>query len=175
MTLEIRPEHPGDHAAIRDVTAAAFAGSELGHHGEAELIERLRASETPLLSLVAVRDGQVIGHVLFSPAHLETASGKLEGSGLAPVSVAPGHQRTGVGTALIREGLAQLERDGCPFVVVLGHPDYYARFGFEPAADSNIHCEFPGVGREFFRLLCFDPHAARPGVVHYHPEFSRLE
>lgn len=175
MTLEIRLEHPEDHAAVRDVTIAAFAGSELGHHGEAELIERLRTSGATLLSLVAVLNDSVVGHALFSAARLESTSAPTDGMGLAPVSVAPERQRTGVGTALIREGLAQLERDGCKFVVVLGHPDYYARFGFEPAADSGIRCEFPGVGRAFFRILCFDPDAARPGIIHYHPEFSRLE
>src|SRR5262245_38064758 len=117
----IRPERAGDEAAIRAVHRSAFPAD-----AEARLVDRLRANGKARVSLVAEADGLVVGHVLFSPVTVEGRS-TCVGLGLAPLAVAPDHQRRGVGSALVREGLAACRRQGCGFVVVLGHPAYYPR------------------------------------------------
>lgn len=167
--ISIRTETPAEHLAVRQVIVAAFAGSEYGHNGEAEIVERLRADCDDVLSLVAVADGEVVAHIFFSPVSI----GDVLGMGLAPMAVAPDDQRSGVGTALVEAGLQRLAADGCPFVVVLGHPDYYPRFGFSPAAEHGITHGFDGIPQDVFFVKFLDENAKRAnGTARFQSEFG---
>jgi putative acetyltransferase len=168
---EIRREQPGDLAAIRNVNDRAF-----GRPDEGAAIERLREACEELVSLVAVVDGRVVGHILFSPTRLDTEDGgELSGMGLAPVAVLPEWQRQGIGSELVRAGLATIRQTPCPFTVVLGHPTYYPRFGFEPAARHGIRCQWD-VPEEAFMLLVMDRNTMRgaSGVVRYRSEWDAV-
>jgi putative acetyltransferase len=166
MNIEIRGEHPADPAAIRGVHDEAFGRPE-----EGALVDALRNNGAVQLSLVASIGGRVVGHVLFSPASV----GEVVGSGLGPMAVLPEHQRRGVGSALVTAGLQKLRAAGCPFVVVLGHPSFYPRFGFEPARSHGIVCEWD-VPDAAFMLLVLDEPAMRDvsGLVRYRHEFSTV-
>ena len=160
----IRPETPADAAAISALTTAAFANAEHSDGTEAQIIERLRAADALLLSLVAIQDGHIIGHAAYSDV---TVGGQdLGWVGLGPVSVAPTRQAGGIGSALIREGLSRLKtsRKGC---VVLGDPGYYARFGFAVTPGLT----YPGVLPEYFMALRWDG-APPQGEVAYQPGFT---
>ncbi|NHF73647.1 GNAT family N-acetyltransferase [Paracoccus xiamenensis] len=160
----IRPETPADAAAISALTTAAFAGAEHSDGTEAQIVARLRDAGALLLSLVAERDGEIIGHVAFSDV---TIDGKDRGwVGLGPVSVSPGLQAGGIGSALIRDGISRLKssRKGC---VVLGDPGYYTRFGFAVAPGLT----YPDVQAEYFMALSWDGPAPM-GEVAYHPAFT---
>jgi putative acetyltransferase len=135
----IRSEKPGDHAAIRRVHASAF-----GRETEARLVEELRASPgfDAALSLVAERDGRVIGHVLFSPIAIRTERGPIAALVLAPMAVLPEHQNAGVGSELARRGLEACRHRGHRLVVVVGHPGFYPRFGFRPASRRGLTLPF---------------------------------
>ena len=160
----IRPERPSDAAAIRAVTVAAFAASSYGHNGEAGIVEALRADGALTVSLVAEADGEVIGHVAFSPVAIGDAEGWL---GLGPVSVAPAWQGRGVGQALIREGLRMIAARGADGCVVLGDPGYYGRFGFE----SDPGLRYGGEASPYLQRLVF--HGAPPrGEAAYHSSFA---
>jgi predicted N-acetyltransferase YhbS len=151
MNLIIRPERPGDEDAIRTVTLAAFAGHPHSAQTEHLIIERLRTAGKLAVSLVAAEDGVVIGHIAFSPVRIGLAS---EGwYGLAPLAVAPRRQNRGIGTRLVREGLASLKEKGAAGCVVLGEPGYYGRFGFSP--DPAITLQGPPA--EYFQTLSFGP------------------
>jgi putative acetyltransferase len=135
----IRPETPDDRMAVRAVNRHAFGGD-----GEADLVERLRADGLVIASLVAVAGGKVIGHILFSALPIEIPEGDVRAAALAPMAVLPSHQRQGIGGALIRAGLAACRNAGIEAVVVLGHPDYYPRFGFSADAARKLHAPFSG-------------------------------
>lgn len=155
---EIRPERREDFEQVRRVNVEAF-----GQEAEADLVEHLREGGGAALSLVAVQDGEVVGHILFSPVAFEPREGGGDRlprmAGLAPMAVLPGLQRPGIGSGLIEHGLAACRRDGFEAVVVLGHPEYYPRFGFEPAARRGIASEYP-VPDEVFMVL-----ELRPGAL----------
>jgi putative acetyltransferase len=123
---------------------------------------------------VAVKDGQIIGHILFTPATIETAEGSVEGMGLAPMAVLPDFQRQGVGSRLVRSGLDEMMQGQHPFVIVLGHPHYYPRFGFVPASRYEIVCEYENVPNEAFMIVVLQDAQVRKlaGVAKYHPEFA---
>lgn len=167
MPLLIRPEQPDDIAAIHAVNAAAF---ETGL--EAALVDTLRTQAAPFLSLVAEDGGHLIGHILFTPVALSGHAG-LKLMGLAPMAVLPARQRQGTGSALIRAGLDACRELGCGAVVVLGHAEYYPRFGFRRASDLGILCEFE-VPPEYFMLLELIPGYlhGKPGTIHYHDAFK---
>lgn len=158
----IRAESPADVAAVRTVHRAAFATDT-----EARLVETIRANGNDRVSLVAEAQGRIVGHVLFSPVDVEGN----EGIGLAPVAVLPDFQGQGIGAALIEAGIAACRELGVKFVVVLGAPRYYRRFGFRPTHLGNEY----GAGEEFM-ALDLAPHAtaALHGVVKYGKEFSEL-
>jgi putative acetyltransferase len=137
--LTIREETPADHPAVREVNRLAF-----GQDDEANLVDALRAGRYTRLSLVAERDGVVIGHLLFSRLPIESAAGTIEALALAPVAVLPGRQRQGVGSRLIRDGLTMCRERGHRVVVVLGHVEYYPRFGFSTALAERLRSPFPG-------------------------------
>ena len=162
-------ERPGDAASVRDVSLEAFETAL-----EADLVELLRERCSEQLSLVARIDGTIVGHILFTPVTVTAGEDLLKGMGLAPMAVRPGHQRQGVGSALVRRGLDLLRDAGYPFVVVLGHPAYYPRFGFERACDRGLRSEFEGVPDDAFMIAVFDEDvvSGAAGVVTYSPEFS---
>lgn len=175
LQVSIHPEYLDEAAEVRAVVEAAFSSSSLGHHGEADLVERLRIACPEVLSLVAKREGQLVGHVLFSPAMIEGGNA-LCGMGLAPVAVTPAFQHRGIGTLLITRGIEILKEQGCLFVCVLGWPDYYSRFAFKPAKQFGLDSEFGGAADGTFQILWLQDPAATPvvGVVRYHAEFSSL-
>ncbi len=137
--LGIRPERPGDRTAVSGVNRAAFGGSE-----EAELVERLGRDGDVVASLVAVSDGEVMGHILFSKLSIATDHGDIKAAALAPMAVAPALQRRGVGGELIREGLRSCKSLGIEAVIVLGHEAYYPKFDFSPALTRGLEAPFSG-------------------------------
>lgn len=170
----LRPERDGDRAAIHALNTAAFGGA-----AEADLVDALRAAGRLTLSLVGVdASDAVVGHIALSPAAIETTgegegtAGEAGGLGLAPVAVDEGHRRRGLADALIREGLAQVERDGCPWVIVLGAPAYYTRFGFRTASARGLVDEFGGGDAFMVLELRAGSLPAGGGVVRYSPEFD---
>jgi putative acetyltransferase len=162
----VRLEEPGDAAGVRETNELAFGTSV-----EAGLVDVLRGSPGSL-SLVATGNDRVIGHILFTPAAVEPPA-KVRLAALAPMSVRPEHQRRGVGSRLVRTGLAECYRRGYRAVVLVGHAEYYPRFGFEPADAKGLACEFP-VPREAFMVLELEAGALAnvAGVVRFRPEFS---
>jgi putative acetyltransferase len=165
----VRSETPEDYAAVYRVNTLAF-GSEC----EAALVDRLRAVH-PHLSLVAVKDGQVVGHIFFSPVSVESEDANFMAFGLGPMAVLPEYQNQGIGSQLVRQGLKECESQGHDIVFVLGHPDYYPRFGFSPAKAKGIGCEYP-VPNEVFMVVELKPEAlgGRTGLVRYTPEFAEV-
>lgn len=165
----IRDEAAGDADAVRMVVEEAFAGPL-----EAAIVDALRTSCLDRVSLVAERDGAVVGHILFTPVDIAAADGPVQGYGLAPMAVCTAWQRRGIGSALIAEGTARLRDAGAPFVIVIGHPDYYPRFGFERASRYGVRCEWPDIPDEAVMLFVLDPARASglAGVARYRPEFA---
>lgn len=147
--IRIRPQLPADDPAVFIVNERAF-----GRPDEARLVEKLRQAPDaiPELSLVAEVGGQVVGHILFSLVTLETAQGSLPILSLAPLAILPEYQNQGIGSALSRHGVAEARRLGYSILVVLGHPNYYPRFGFSRAADYSIRCGYD-VPEEAFMVM----------------------
>jgi putative acetyltransferase len=166
---DVRPEAERDHDAIRTVHELAFAPSA----GEARLVDELRADGdlVPELCLVAVEDGEVVGHVAHSRVRLESGHEVLS---LAPMGVLPGRQRSGIGSALVRESLERAAATHFPLVVVLGHPEYYPRFGFEPAAPLGLIDPYGAPPEAWMaqRLPGYVPEAR--GRVAYPEAFARV-
>ena len=154
MVPRIRLVCNDDHTAIRALTQAAFTASELGYHGEAELVDQIRGHSPSPLELVAYDTERIIGHILFSPVEIRIPGSQFLGMGLAPMAVLPETQNCGVGTALIREGSRRIFSAGTSFIVVLGHPEYYPRFGFQVAANLGIHHGFTGIPQDVFFIRC---------------------
>jgi len=151
--LVIRDETRSDHAAIREVIQRAFGGD-----AEAILVDRLREDEVVVASLVAEEHGKIAGHILFSELHLETSRGRIPAVSLAPVSVLPAQQRSGIGSALVRAGLEACRSRGISVVAVLGHPEYYPRFGFSAALAARLHGPYSGNAWMALELV--------PGALH---------
>jgi putative acetyltransferase len=168
--FEIRHERPEDEPGIRRVNELAF-----GQPDEAMLVDALRAGNAVMLSLVAVREREIVGHILFSAVTVTSPQERYFAVGLAPMAVVPDLQRHGVGSALVRASLEQLARAGHRAIVVVGHPDYYPRFGFVRASSRGIRWEHD-VADEAFMVLELVPGAlaGRGGVVRYCKEFERL-
>lgn len=161
----IRVESPEDFHAITAVTVAAFESLEISDQTEQYIIEALRAAGALTLSLVAEVDNRVVGHIAFSP--VEMSDGTTNWYGLGPVSVLPEFQRAGIGSALINTGLARLKRMGARGCCLVGHPEYYRRFGFS----NNPGLSLEGVPPEVFFVLPFQGDIPR-GKVHFHEAFS---
>jgi putative acetyltransferase len=171
--ITVRAERPEDYAGIHEVNRLAF-----GRENEARLVEALRKSEgfIPELSLVALKeDGAVIGHILFDPITVLMKEGSLPALALAPLAVLPEFQRQGIGSALVRKGLEECLREGHKVVVVIGHPDYYPRFGFSSARARGLDVAFP-VPDEAFLVLELVPGILNgvPGTVQYPPAFEEV-
>jgi putative acetyltransferase len=161
----IRDETDADVTAITEVTVAAFKSLEISDHTEQFVIEALRAANALSLSLVAEIDGRMIGHIAFSP--LTLSDGTQNWYGLGPVSVLPEFQRQGIGKALIEGGLSRLKEMNARGCCLVGHPDYYRKFGFKN--ESDLVCE--GVPQEVFFALSFDGHMPH-GEVTFHEAFK---
>jgi putative acetyltransferase len=162
--IEIRDEQPGDIAAIREVNRQAF-----GQDDEGRIVDALRDNGAATVSLVAAERGVVVGHIMFSPLSI----GPAMGVGLGPMAVAPSHQRQGIGSRLVQAGIERLRTSGCPFVVVIGHADFYPRFGFQPAAAHGVTCEWD-VPPEVFMVNILDQRVVGNlhGIAQYRSEFS---
>lgn len=168
--ISIRPERPKDYSAIRRVNTEAF-----GTPAEGDLVENLRESGIPLISLVAESEGTVVGHILFTPVRLENDQGPLSIAGLGPMAVSKAQQRKGIGSALVKAGLKACRRAGYVAVVVVGHPEYYGRFGFTPAVRHGLTSDYPVPDNVFMiRELKEGSLANRRGRVKYHPAFHDL-
>jgi putative acetyltransferase len=164
----IRAETTDDYAAVREVNEQAFARA-----GEADLVDALRKSERPFISLVAEIEGRIVGHIFFSEVSIESNDSSFTALGLAPMAVLPEFQNQGIGSQLVRTGLEECLQRRHDIVVVLGHPEYYPRFGFIPARRKGLSCEYD-VPDEVFMVaeLREGALAERTGVVKYGPEFS---
>lgn len=170
IDYSVRPESPDDRDAVHQLNAAAF-----GREGEAVLVDALRDAGAALVSLVAEHQGTVIGHILFSPVSIEGHGAAGPVAGLAPMAVQPGLQRKGVGSALVRAGLAACSERGQVACVVLGHPAFYPQFGFAPAHTHGLRCVYD-VPAEVFMAMELLPGALSlaDGIVHYHPAFAAV-
>lgn len=166
--VTIREEELHDIAAVRYVNEQAFGGP-----AEADLVDALRSRHKVTLSLVAVKDERVVGHILFSPVTIKSGVKAFSALGLGPMAVLPEYQRRGIGSALVRAGLADCRKMGHECVVVLGHREYYPRFGFVPASKWGIECKW-GVPDEVFMVIELREGAlrGRAGVAKYQPEFD---
>lgn len=162
--LQIRHEIPGDESEIHQLVACAFPGD-----AEAKLIDNLRSSRRLLLSLVALIQDEIVGHIAFSPVSL---NGVEIGWGLAPVATLPERQRQGVASQMIEQGMEIARNSGVRCAVVLGEPAFYSRFGFRSASLWNLRDEYHGG--EAFQAIEFVPEGIPPdgGLVTYSPEFS---
>ncbi|WP_373653415.1 GNAT family N-acetyltransferase [Schlesneria sp. DSM 10557] len=165
--LTIRPETPADRTNIDALHLAGFPGPQ-----EARLVNLLRANGRLIASLVAELDHTIVGHVAFSPVQVVSDE---RGAGLAPVCVAASHRRQGIAAALIQSGLRTVQREGYQWCVVLGEPQYYRRFGFQPARQFGLFDEYGGG--DAFQVLEFAEHAVPrgQGLVRYSIEFASLE
>ena len=168
--ITIRLEEIEDQKGIRRVNELAF-----GQAMEADLVDALRTNAHPHISLVAIVEEGIVGHIFFSPVSIESESGTFTAMGLAPMSVLPEFQNQGVGSRLVDEGLKKCREMGHSVVVVLGHPNYYPRFGFIPAHLKGLRSEYD-VPDDTFMVLELNENAlaGRRGLVKYHPEFSRF-
>lgn len=165
--IEIRQENPDDETAIRRVNEAAFCETV-----EADIVDALRPLCNTFISFVALEGGAVVGHLLFTEATIDGTD--ASGMGLAPIAVAPSGQGRGIGTLLIRHGLNYLKQYGCPYVIVLGHPEYYPRFGFERASRYKIKSQWENVPDEAFMILVFKQEALpqNGGIARYREELG---
>ncbi len=163
--VTIRNETSVDVSAISEVTIAAFKTLAISNHTEQFVIEALRAGSALTVSMVAEMDGRVIGHIAFSP--VTNSDGTPDWYGLGSVSVSPEYQRQGIGKALIREGLAQLRAMHARGCCLVGHPEYYKKFGFDNVPEL-VH---DGVPPEFFLAMAFDGNILQ-GTVTLHEGFK---
>lgn len=167
--IEIRKEKQEDYEAVRTINDMAF-----GQSTEGKIVDKIRSACKETLSLVAVKEGKVVGHIFFSPVSISYEEKEIIGMGLAPMAVNPEFQKQGIGSLLVNEGIKLLKKSKCPFVVVLGHDKYYPRFGFKIASKNGLVPQWEGVPDEAFMVLFLKQSALSSvsGVVSYRNEFS---
>jgi len=166
IEIAVREERAADIGAIREVNRDAF-----GQDQEGRIVDALRANGGALLSLVATTNGRVAGHIMYSPISV----GSVAGAALGPMAVEPQSQRLGMGTRLVEMGNRELAARGCAFIVLVGHPQFYARFGFRPAGAQGITCEWE-LPDDVFMLLVLDEAKMRgvSGLAKFRDEFSSV-
>ena len=169
MNIRIRQETEADKAAVFGINAAAFPTD-----AETRLVDSLRMSADPYISLVAVENQDVVGHIMFTPVTLMPFD-DLQLMGLAPMAVSPSRQRSGIGSQLVEAGLQRCRELGVGAVAVLGHPEYYPRFGFRPSSNWGIKCEYD-VPEDVFMLLelAADYLQNYQGIIRYHAAFADI-
>ena len=167
--MRIRKEKEEDIEGVRRVNELAF-----GARAEADLVDALRDQAQPTISLVADNRGKIVGHIMFSPVVLK-GHPNLSIMGLAPMAVLPIHQRNGIGTKLVHAGLKECEKLEFGAVVVLGHPEYYPRFGFVPSSRFDLGCEY-NVPEDVFMVKELREGYLRgaTGIITYHAAFSNV-
>jgi putative acetyltransferase len=169
--ITIRGEQREDAPAVREVHLQAF-----GQSLEADLVDKLRQGCDALCALVAVMGDQIVGHILFSPVAIEGQGQTMQGMALAPMAVLPECQQQGIGSQLVQTGIEALKRAECPFIILVGHPTYYPRFGFEPAKRYGIRSEWEVPDDAFMVLVLNEKQRdGLSGVAKYRPEFSEAE
>jgi putative acetyltransferase len=166
--ITIRQETDADVRAITEVTEAAFQTMEISDHTEQFIVTALRKAGALTVSLVAELDGRVVGHIAFSP--ITMSDGTADWYGMGPVSVLPQVQRKGIGKALVQEGLSQLKGLKARGCCLVGHPEYYRKFGFQNTPELGLE----GVPPEVFFALSFDGYVPR-GTVSFHDAFRATE
>jgi putative acetyltransferase len=172
VAVSITPETEGDFDGITRLHNLAFNQTE-----EGELVERLRKTSNfiSVLSLVAKIEGSVVGHILFYPIRIKTGAGECNSLALAPMSIHPDYQKKGIGSSLLRTGLATAKRLGFRSVIVLGHSTYYPRFGFKPANRWGIGSPFEVPDDVFFAIeLVKNGLKDCGGTVEYPKEFNKI-
>ena len=169
MSIQIRSETDLDKDAVFCINVAAFPSD-----AEARLVDSLRLSADPYVSLVAVENQEVVGHILFTPVSLKPFD-ILHLMGLAPMAVLPSHQRGGIGSELVKAGLQRCGALGVGAVAVLGHAEFYPRFGFRPSSQWGIKCEYD-VPEEVFMLLelATDYLQNYQGTIRYNVAFAEI-
>jgi putative acetyltransferase len=166
--IQIRREQPGDESAIGRVHDEAF-----GQPVESRIVDAVRRAGHSAISLVAVDGPDVVGHILFTPVSIEADGPRIDALGLGPMSVSTRLQRRGIGSKLVEAGLRECAQAGCEVVVVIGHPQFYPRFGFRPGGFYGLRLRFEVPDEAFMvRELKADALAGRSGLVKYIPEFE---
>ncbi|MEP3477731.1 MAG: N-acetyltransferase [Fuerstiella sp.] len=171
--ITIAQEEADHRHAIRQLTVAAFANSELGYNGEADFIDTLRNQCPDILSLVALDDDRVVGHILFSAATIRCGPVIHAGMGLAPMAVHPAFQKQGIGSILVTDGMKRLAKRNLEFTMVAGHAQFYPRFGFLPAAEYSVRHGCDGMPQDIFFLHTKHPRTQFiDGLAYYHDVFG---
>lgn len=168
--VSVRSEKPEDYQSIYNVNKLAFNGEV-----EAKLVNNLRKTKgfIPELSLVATKNNVIVGHILFSKINIKTNKGDVSVLALAPMAVLPDCQKQGIGSFLIKEGLRKCKKLGYKAIILVGHPDYYPRFGFTPAKEKGLKLPFPAPD-EAFMVYEIIPDSLKDieGTIEYPPEFA---
>lgn len=167
--IEIREEREDDYDAVQIVNDRAFGTPE-----EGRIVNTLREICPGTLSLVAVSDEKIVGHIFFSPVTIDHEDTRVIGMGLAPMAVLPEFQNQGIGSLLVKEGLRRIKETDCPFIIVVGHINYYPRFGFERGSKYGLKCQWEGVPDEAFMVMVLNESvvAGISGVAKYRSEFD---
>ncbi len=171
MELKIRSETPGDYSSISRINSQAF-----GRQNEADLVQALRtlAEFDPNLSLLAEIESQLVGHILLFPVHIRMQESKHLTVSLGPVAVLPEFQRQAIGTRLIEKGHEKAHKLGFDSVVLLGHPDYYPRFGYLPASNWGLTNPWNITGAAFMAIeLVKGSLKGKPGLIEYPAAFDQ--
>jgi putative acetyltransferase len=168
--LQIRRETSEDVASVYQVDTEAF-----GREAEALLVDKMREHGVLTLSLVAVNDRAIVGHIAFSPVAIASEQTNLKGLTLAPVAVLPAYQNKGIGSILVRAGLDECRKQGHEVVFLVGHPAYYPRFGFVPASAKGFECEYEAPDEAWMLIeLIKGALAGKLGKVTFQPEFKEV-
>lgn len=168
--VTIRLERPEDKSQVRHVNEQAF-----GRAAEANLVDALRSNGKITLSLVAEENSRIVGHIFFSPVTIVSGEKTFNVVGLAPMAVLPEFQRRGTGSLLVKNGLIECRKAGHDCIVVLGHPDYYPRFGFVPASKYGLKCEYDAPDEAFMAIELYEGALSGcAGTVRYQPEFNEV-
>ncbi len=167
--MKIRLENKNDFNAIRLVNDKAF-----GQPQEGNVIHKLRGSDPQVLSFVAEINSQVVGHIFYSTAKIVCDNKEIVGLGLAPMAVLPEYQKQGIGKMLIKESISAITKKNIPFIIVLGHADYYPKCGFEKASKHAISCQWNGIPDEAFMIMILDKEkmSGIHGVAKYRAEWN---